>query len=144
MKYSICSRVVTGEIFQVVADGRSLWNDRKITRVRSVVRSANIRSNSDLVRLTYHKGICDLSPLQRLCWGGARGGGLGERIWSARGMMGRRSFIFSLPGPRAPPQKASTEERDLGSNWVSRGVNTENRCPWSQEISWDSNDLLQQ
>ena len=76
-------------------------------------------------------GVSDvLSPLQKLCWGSARCGGLGERIWSARGTMGRRRerreasspspfpsvparFIFSLPRPRPArrPNKASAEER---------------------------------
>ena len=69
-------------------------------------------------------GATHLSPPQRLCWGGARGGAW-EREYGARG--GRwegegegassslfpfrtspARFIFSLPGPR--PNKASAEE----------------------------------
>ena len=55
-----------------------------------------------------------LSPPQRLCWGGARGGGLGERIWSARGTMGRgekpllaraRHILSPRSPAHAPPQQ---------------------------------------
>ena len=63
------------------------------------------------------------SPPQRVCWGGARGGGLRERIWSAREKMGRPGsspfpssparFIFSPSGPRPArgPNKASASYR---------------------------------